>query len=290
MKHTQLRAFHHVALHGGFSRAADALHLTQPAISDQVRQLEQDYDTRLFDRSHRQVRLTDTGQALFDITRRMFEMEDQARTLLAETSARHSGIIRIISDSAYHALHILAAFRARHPEVQVIIQRGNSEDVLRQLQSYDADLGILGTIPDARHLTVLPLSRAAIVAVTAKDAPLVATGPVPLGELIRQPLVLREAGSKTRGRMEEAARRLGLRLKPAIVAEGREAVHEIVASGAGIGFVSEAEFGHDPRLRKIRIAGPQIIMDEALIHLRERGGNRLIRAFHAVALVHAAPE
>ena len=290
MKHNQLRAFHHVALHGGFSRAADALHLTQPAISDQVRQLEQDYDTRLFDRSHRQVRLTDTGKALFDITRRIFEMEDQARALLAETSARHSGIIRIISDSAYHALHILAAFRARHPEVQVIIQRGNSEDVLRQLQSYDADLGILGTIPDARHLTVLPLSRAAIVAVTAKDAPLVATGPVPLGELIRQPLVLREAGSKTRGRMEEAARRLGLRLKPAIVAEGREAVHEIVASGAGIGFVSEAEFGHDPRLRKIRIAGPQIIMDEALIHLRERGGNRLIRAFHAVALAHAAPE
>lgn len=85
MRYVQLRAFHHVAICGGFSRAAEELLLTQPAISDQVRKLEEDYDVLLFNRHKRQVRLTPEGEALLAITRRLFDSEDQARQLLSET-------------------------------------------------------------------------------------------------------------------------------------------------------------------------------------------------------------
>ena len=97
MRYVQLRAFHYVAICGGFSRAAEALCLTQPAISDQVRKLEEEYDVILFNRHKKQVSLTRAGQQLLEITRRLFDVEKQALELLSESralraeSARPSG-------------------------------------------------------------------------------------------------------------------------------------------------------------------------------------------------------
>jgi len=84
MRYAQLRAFHNVAIHGGFSRAAEALRLSQPAISDQVRRLEEEYDILLFDRSKRKVTITVKGAELLSITRKMFDQEQQAREFLSE--------------------------------------------------------------------------------------------------------------------------------------------------------------------------------------------------------------
>ena len=109
------------------------------------------------------------------------------------------------------------------------------------------------------------------------------SGPA-LAELAAHPLVLREDGSKTRAKLEQAAAAQGLVLEPLIVAEGREAVREIVASGAGMGFGSAAEFGHDPRLARIDIADARgLTMDEALICLGERRAGRLVNAFFEIA-------
>ncbi len=98
------------------------------------------------------------------------------------------------------------------------------------------------------------------------------------------PLVLREEGSKTRRKLEDTARAAGVTLIPAIEAEGREAVREIVASGAGVGFVSAAEFGADARLVAIPVEGAKaMVMDEALVCLRDRRGGKLVQAFFDIA-------
>ncbi len=102
-------------------------------------------------------------------------------------------------------------------------------------------------------------------------------------DLARLPLVMREPGSKTRAKIEELARQLGIKLNIQIEAEGREAVREIVASGDGVGIVSDAEFGSDSRLNKITISDSQLNLDEALICLKERQDSRLIRSFMEVA-------
>jgi DNA-binding transcriptional LysR family regulator len=104
-----------------------------------------------------------------------------------------------------------------------------------------------------------------------------------LKQLAGHALVMRERGSKTRQKLEDLAAASKIELRPAIEAEGREAVREIVASGAGIGFVSAAEFGQDTRLVAIEIEGPEMLMDEALICLRERSGGKLVRAFLDIA-------
>lgn len=283
MRYVQLRAFHHVAVCGGFSRAADQLRLTQPAISDQVRKLEEEYDILLFDRQRRQVRLTPAGERLLEITRRMFDTEQQALDLLSEARALRAGHLRIVADAAHHLLAILAVFRERYPGVRVTLRSGNTESVVASLHAYEADVGVLGDVPAGREFEVVRLNSTPIIAFAARAHPATMKRRMSFAELLAFPLVLREEGSKTRRKLEEGAAAAGISLPPAIEAEGREAVREIVASGAGIGFVSQAEFGDDPRLVPIAINGPVMLMDESLICLTERAGGKLVRAFLDIA-------
>ena len=280
MRHVQLRAFHQVALSGSFSRAAEALHVTQPAISDQIRKLEEEYDTLLFNRAKRQVTLTWAGAALLEVTRRLFDAEDQALMLLTENRALQGGTLRIVADSAVHVLRVLAAFRARYPGVRVSIRAGNSAQVRASLHAYEADLGVIGEIPDGETFEHLRLNATPITAFVAADHPLAGAAVLPWASLPFLTLVLRERGSKTRTKLEAAAADHGLTLTAAIEAEGREAVRELVASGAGVGFVSGAEFVPDARLVAVPLpASDRLMMEEALICLRERRGGKVVRAF-----------
>lgn len=283
MRYVQLRAFHYVAVCGGFSRAAEELYLTQPAISDQVRKLEEEYDVLLFNRHKKQVVLTPAGEKLLEITRRLFDNEQQALELLSESRALRAGTLRIIADSAHHLLHILAHFRNKYPGVRISLHSGNTETVISGLYSYEADIGVLGEIPTGRDFQTVQLNSTPIVAFIAADHALAEQTSFSFAELSELPLVMRERGSKTRTKLEEAAERAGVTLTPAIEAEGREAVREIVASGAGVGFVSAAEFGEDARLARVPIEASGLEMDEALICLRERSGGKLVAAFFDIA-------
>lgn len=282
MRHVQLRAFHMVAKHGGFSRAAEALNLTQPAISDQVRKLELQYDILLFNRKKKQVSLTPDGEKLMEITNRLFEVEQQALDFLNESRALHEGTLRIIADSAFHLTTVLGRFRARHPRVRIEFSSGNTNDVVNALHNYTADIGVLGEVPRSKDFSILHLGASQIVGFAAKDFPLPSVG-LRLKEVAKLPLVMRERGSKTRQKIIDYARCSAITLTPTITAEGRDAVREIVASGAGIGFVSLAEFGHDDRFRQVNIPDLNITMDEALITLKERENGRLIKSFMAAA-------
>jgi aminoethylphosphonate catabolism LysR family transcriptional regulator len=283
MRYTQLRAFHYVAITGGFSRAAEAMHLTQPAVSDQVRKLEIEYDTSLFNRQHKQVSLTPQGAQLLDITHKLFEIESQALELLTESRTQTRGRLSIIADSAHHITESLTRFRALYPEVKITMRTGNSKDVLTALHAYDADIGVLGNMRASADFVQINLGSSPIVAFAAKGIASSLRPRADLAAIAKHPLVLRERGSKTRQKLEEAAAKQGIRLIPKIEAEGREAVHEIVASGAGIGFVSKAEYGQDARLHRFYIDGPTIPMAESVICLSQRKDVRLIRAFLEIA-------
>lgn len=279
MRYSQIRAFHHVALHGGFSRAAEALNQTQPALSDQVRKLEQAHDTLLFHRDSKQVRLTEAGEGLFRLTRQFFELEAGIMEHLDHARASVQGSLRIVADSALHVTDALRRFRAANPRVFVTLQTGNTEDVLARLRNYDAEIGIVGNLEPGADLNAHVLGRSPIIAIAAKGFLPKKTKALRLADLVDWPLVFRETGSYTRLSLEAEARRHKIRLRPAIEVDGREAMREIVASGAGIGFVSEAEFGHDARLTRVPIRDVDIAMTETLVHLTARADVPVIRAF-----------
>ena len=279
MRYGQIRAFHYVALHGGFSRAAEALNQTQPALSDQVRKLEQAHDTLLFHRDSRQVRLTAAGEGLFRLTKQFFELEGGIGEYLDRSRATVQGTLRIVADSALHITEGLRRFQAAYPKVFVTLRTGNTEEVLELLRNYDAEVGIVGNLDPGSDLQTHNLGSSPIIAIAAVGFLPKGITSLRLSDLPNWPLVFRETGSYTRLSLENEAKRRKIRLRPTIEVDGREAMREVVASGAGLGFVSEAEFGHDNRLIQVPIHDIDICMTETLVHLTARTDVPVIRAF-----------
>lgn len=279
MRYSQIRAFHYVAVCGGFSRAAKALGLTQPAVSEQVRKLESDHDVLLFNRERKQISLTPIAEQLLLATKQLFEVEEKIDDLLIENRTALQGHMRIMVDSAFHLSSRLLRFQNKYPDVSVSVRTGNSEDVLNSLRTYDVEIGVVGSESPGSDMYAESLGLSPIVAVAAKSFFQEQVDELSLSDLGRYPLVFRERGSRTRQKLEDEATRNGITLRPAAVVEGREAMLEIVAVGLGIGFVSEAELGNDPRLTRIPIACSDISMTETLVHLKQRGDLKIIRAF-----------
>ena len=279
VRHGQLKAFHHVALEGGFSAAAESLNLTQPAISEQVRNLEKRYDIQLFQRNRKKVVLTETGLSVLQLTRKYFEVEQQIKELFEESSAGISGELRIVADSAHHVSDLLAAFNRKYPNVTISVLAGNYEDVLNKLRNYDAEIGVMGSMGPGQDIETISLGFTKIVGFCAESFDLGKRTSLTMADLKILPLVFRESGSKTRLSLEEEARKLGFTLKPAFIAEGREAVAAIVAAGCGIGFVSEAEFADESPLRKIEIEDLHVGITESIVYVGQRRDVRVIRAF-----------
>ena len=167
---------------------------------------------------------------------------------------------------------------------QVSVARGNTGSIVEMLTGYEADIGVLGELGDERPFEVLPLNVSPIIAFAARNHPAATRAKLSLAELSDWPLIMREAGSRTRQMLEQLAAESGIALSYAVEAEGREAVRAIVAAGGGIGFVSAAEFGEDdPRLVRIPLDGPPLLMRETLICLHERRNSKAIQAFFATA-------
>ncbi|MDJ0826709.1 MAG: LysR substrate-binding domain-containing protein [Rhodobacter sp.] len=283
MRHSQLRAFHHVAQTGGFSRAARAMHLSQPAVSDQVGQLERDHDVLLFHRTGRQVVLTEAGARLYALTQQYFELEDRIAQALSASQAAIKGRLRLVVDAAHHINDVLSRFRAKHPKVTIDVTVGNSAVVLDELRAYRADIGVIGTRADEADFVAIPLGASPIVAFAPIELAGSLPDPLPLAELTRRPFISREQGSKTRALLETEMTKRGLKLSPAVTAQGREAVRDIVAAGAGIGVISGAEFGADKRLQALPLADCELEMRETLICLSRRREVPVIQAFMEVA-------
>lgn len=284
MYYSQLRAFHAVATQGGFSKAAEHLHLTQPTLSDQVRKLEKDFDILLFNRTSRSVALTDAGRHLLAITNRMFECEGEALEYLKESQNLLVGSLTLSADAPFHVLRIVRAFRNRYPGVTVNLKIGNSEDILNQLYDFDADVGVFSHVPDDARLKVLSLRDDPLVAVINRDHPWAGRGAVTFKELAGEPLVLRERGSTTRRLVEQEFARLELQMGTVMEVEGRESIREAVATGNGIGFVSKPEFGFDSRLVMIELKDCKLPMHEYMVCLENRAETRVVRAFWELAV------
>ena len=286
MRHNQLRAFHFVAILGSFSVAAEKLKISQPAVSDQVKKLEQNYDTLLIRRHNKKITLTETGKKILILTKQLFEVEQQIEDYISETGQELAGSIRIIADSASHVLNILSAFRKKYPMVKVILKSGNSEEVENALRTFDADIGIMPNLSNKLDIGMKFLGSSKIIAFGQPEYLNTNKSILKMADVKKLPIIFREKGSTTRKIVEEEAKKQGVRLKPVIEVEGREAMRELVASGAGIGFISEAEFVIDNRVVRVSLQGEGLIMNETVAFLKQRSNVRVIKNFLSMVNKH----
>lgn len=279
MNYSQIRAFHAVAGEGGFVKAAQRLNVSQPTLSEQVKQLEQHFGVRLFERRGRRSELTDLGRALFDVTRRFFAVELEAEQLLSAARGLKRGRLRVVADAPYLIMPLLAAFSRRHPGIELSLDFGNSERVLAALLERRADVILLPDIERDRRLFALPLERGRLVLLVSRAHPWGRRRSIALDELAGERLILRESGSTTRAILDEALVARGVVPAATWVVGSREGLREAVAEGLGVGAVFESEIGWDERLHALPVRDAGLTSTEYLACLTERRHDRVIAAF-----------
>jgi aminoethylphosphonate catabolism LysR family transcriptional regulator len=280
ISHAHLRSFHAVATHGSFTRAAEMLHITQPTLSGQVKELEERYGTKLFVRLGRRIELTDIGKSAFSITRLMFRHEEEVEQLLQSARALKSGELRVAADSPYIATPLLAQFQRLYPGIQISIQYGNSQQLMSWIESRRCDVAFLPNIPQGdERLYSIPLPPDRLVVFVSQDHDWAERRSVSIEELVTQRVILREKGSRTRSIFEEAVAQAGQALNDVMEISGREGVREAVAAGFGIGIVAENELLADSRLRALPVNDAELVHAEYVVCLQEMRSLRVNDAF-----------
>jgi aminoethylphosphonate catabolism LysR family transcriptional regulator len=282
MRLTQLRSFHAVATAGSFTRAAESLHVSQPTITTQVRQLEELYKVELFHRTGRRVRPTEIGERLLLLSRQIFSLEADAIQLLGDAGELRSGHLRVAAVGPSHVTKMLAAFNQRYPGVKISVSTGNSQDVLDRLLDYRADVGVLAQVFRDTRFVSMPFSEHPILIFCSTGHRFAKRRTIRTAELQGERLLLRESGSTTRKALEAALKAAKVEAEIVMEIGSREIIREAVVQGLGIAAVSEVEYVPGPGLHAVRISDAQIHTYAHVVCLAERQEMRMVRAFYDV--------
>ncbi len=236
----QFRVFEAVARHLSFSRAAEELHLSQPAVSMQVRGIEKILGLPLTEQLGKKIFLTEAGREVLAASQGITARLDDLQARLAQLLGMDSGLLNLAVTSTVSpvATTILASFRARYPKVSIHLDVSNRETVLGLLASNRIDLAIMGQVPDGLGLNATRFMENPLVVIGTPDHPLARRQRVVLGELANEAFLMREAGSGTRGAMERFFSAKGLELRTSMEMSSNEAIKQAVQAGLGLGILS----------------------------------------------------
>jgi LysR family transcriptional regulator, low CO2-responsive transcriptional regulator len=251
---SQLKAFDATARLGSMSAAARALGLTQPTVSAHIARLESYHGLELFFRRGQRIELTDFGRLLHDTTKRVFRAEDDAWALLASARNRYRGRLTLCAVGPYNVTPMLKHYRARWPQVDLVVTLGDSRQIVERILDYQGDVGVLVHPVDDPRLHCVPFRRQRLVVFAPRDHALSGCTGLRLRDLQGQEFVVRESGSTTRRVFEEHLARAKVRTRVAAEIGSREAVREAVAEGLGLGVVAEPAYVPDARLVRLDIA------------------------------------
>ena len=282
----QFEVFLAVARARSFRRAAEALHLSQPALSQHVRGLEGELGVRLFHRLARTVNLTEAGRVLEEHAVRVFTTLADARRAIGELMGLQRGTLTIGASTTpgiYVLPRVLASFRRRYPGIELSMRLGNSAEIERLIRASDLDLGLVGGHVLGSDEECLASGLVdELVLVVAPGHPWGSRREIAATRLAESPLLMREVGSATRQVTERALAQAGVAYRAGMVFEHTEAIKQAVMAGLGVAFVSthavrtEVASG---RLHALRLRGLRLTRHFHLIHHEGRTLSAAARAF-----------
>ncbi len=236
----QLRLFEAVASHGSFTRAAEAIHLTQPAISIQVKRLEESLGTPLFEQMGKKIYLTAAGKELYatckDIFGRMGTFEGKLDELLGEISGPLN--LAAVTTAKYFLPHYLGAFLRRYPKVMPQLKVSNRSRILERMETNEDDIYILATLPEGIDIEALPFLKDELVLFAHPKHPLAGKKGIRLQEIIGERFIAREQGSGIRMTFEHLVAEHGMHIEPYLELGSGEAIKQAVMSHMGIATLS----------------------------------------------------
>jgi len=267
--------FRAVAEQLSFRRAGEVLYLSQPAVTLQVKALEEDLGVPLFDRTGPHVALTPAGTILLRYVRQVDEVLGEAEQAIAELGGKAAGELRIgvsTTIAQYVLPRMLGEFHREYPQVHLSVQSGNTEEIVTALEAQKISLGLIEGPARRRDVHAEPFLDDELVLMVPASHEWVTSSPIPAEQLANAPLLMREQGSGTRRVVELALEKAGLKLKSLKIAmelDSTEAIKSAVEAGLGVGFASrwatykEVEM---ETLRLVEIAGLRVLRQFTLAY------------------------
>jgi len=284
---------------GSFSAAAEDLGISQPAVSAQIRSLEDRLGRRLLDRKGRRVTLTEAGQVLEGHARRMIELEAELGRAIGEVGERIAGKLVIGSSTGPGEVllpRLLAAFRDTHPDVTVSLVVHDTQTICDRVLDGELELGIVGAARPHRGLSFAPFLRDELVVIAPTAHPLATRTALTLEELAGQPLLMQQTGSGVRAVLEAGLRAAGIKpqeLQVEMELGLQQSVKAAVLAGLGITVISRLTVATevaDGLLAAIAIEGHELARDFSTVRATGRTPTRLTAAFLEFARAELHPE
>jgi DNA-binding transcriptional LysR family regulator len=236
----QLQVFESAATYLNFSRTAKQLFLSQPAVSMQIKQLEENIGLPLFEQMGKKVFLTEAGRELFHYSRNISQQLSEMEAVFDEMKGLDKGkfTLSVVNTANYFTPQLLAKFCQRHPNINVNLQVANRDAVLKQLADNATDLAILGQPPDGLDISAEPFLDNPLVVIAAPSHPLAKLKRVKFARLAEETFLSREQGSGTRSAMERVFAQHKIQPHISMEMETNEAIKQAVQAGMGLGILS----------------------------------------------------
>ncbi|BAZ92904.1 transcriptional regulator [Thiohalobacter sp. COW1] len=280
----QLRIFEAVARHLSFTRASEELHLTQPAVSMQIKQLEQAVGLPLLDQQGKKTYLTEAGEEMYRYACAVTDKLEEAAQVFEELKGMRRGhmSIAVASTANYFAPRLLATFFQRYPDVTVSLDVTNREGLLRALAENETDLVIMGKPPEDMDLVAENFMDNPLVVIAPTNHPLTRKrSRIPFAALASETFLIRERGSGTRSAMERHFAQHGLELSSTMEMGTSEAIKQGVEAGLGLGLLSLHTLEMELALKRVAILDVETFPIMRHWYVVHRRGKRLSTAAQA---------
>ncbi len=275
----QLQIFEAVVQTQSYTRAAEQLHMTQPAVSMQMKQLEETVGLDLFERQGKKIVITKVGEKLRKHTNKIISRFDVLKASINKLKKGHYEQIKIsAATTANHFVtHMMAEFSRQHQDINITLDITNRETLVRQLQAYDPDFVIMGEPPNKLDLDSQLIMENPLVVIASPEHPVVTkykSKNVPMKEVVKEPFVVREEGSGTKAAIRRHFKKHGLDFISSYEMSSNESIKHAVVAGLGLGIVALHTIKLELEAGKLIILHVENFPLERYWHLVSRKGRR----------------
>jgi DNA-binding transcriptional LysR family regulator len=283
-----LRIFFHAAKNQNFSAAAKELFITQPAVSAQIKSLENSCDLSFFKKRGKKIYLTDEGKLLFSHAQKIFEYEHLVENAIEEMRELKCGLLRLGTTKAYARYFMpfmISTFREKHPGIKIQLNEGSSLEMIHSLLDFKNEIAVIAKAEDHPEVTFIPFSQEEIVLILAPDHPFIRHNSISVQELAKEPIIMKEAGSGTRKRINELFS--SSMLTPNILMEtgNTEFIKQLVQRGEGVSFIVREAVKSELKEKKLattRIEGHHLELDVSVAYLKKQHLSPPAKAFLSI--------
>ena len=287
MADRRLQVFHAVAKHLSFTKAAEALFMTQPAVTFQIKQLEEHFNTRLFERGHGQISLTEAGRVVFDYAERILGLSNELDARLKDMTGQVTGPLLIgasMTIAEYLLPQVLGEFNARYPGVVPRLLVANSETVQNQVAEHTLDIGFIESDSLLPSLVTEILCEDELLVVCAPSHPLAKLKSIAPSLLAQHAYISREPGSGTREVSDHYLQKIGIlpdSLQPVMELGSPEALKGLIATGRGFAIMSRATVIKETQLGLLVGVplAPRLVRNLALVYSKQKFYSKLVSNF-----------